>query len=158
MRGAADLVLAMMLAGGLMATDAAAAPSSSADPSPTALVLRGSTPAAAHDTTASDGDAPTVLRGSPPSIVRAYSAPFSCPPGFDYEADIGCLPPSSPAYGPDYSWWPYDWFGGFDGGLRNGLRRGLAHAKRSGRSFRLGRQAFGGFHPGFSHSAGLGRR
>jgi len=159
MREAAGLALTMMLSGGTMTTEVAAAPSISADPIPTVLVLHGSTPAAARDTTPSDGDAPTVLRGSPSSIVPAYLAPFPCPPGFDYEAGTGCLPPPSPAYGPDYSWWwPYDWFGGFDGRFRNGHHRGFAHVKRSGRSFRLGRQALDGFHPGSSRLAGFGHR
>lgn len=139
---------------------AAAARSPSLDDLPAAFVLRGSTSAAAQDGAASDGDAPTILRGSPSSSAQPYANPFLCPPGFEYDAGIGCVPPPGPVYSPDYGWWPYDGlgFGGFDGYRRGGLRHGFARATRKGRSFRLGARNFGRFAHGFVHPIGFGHR
>jgi hypothetical protein len=135
-----------------------------------------SVPSADPPSSAASLPAPTVLRGSPPSTARPDP---TCPPGYAFSSDYGCVAASSGDYtegSPGYDYSP-DWgddfpFGGSPGfgsgagrfhrfsGLHNFHRFAGVH---NGRAFhgRAGFHGAAGFHSfgmGVGHAGGFGRR
>jgi hypothetical protein len=150
--------IAVALAGPALA----AAPPSSAVPSPSIVVIRGATDATLPSS--GDNNSPVVLRGSPPSPVRPpLPAASVCPAGYLYDPSYGCtLPGSGYAYAPydyDYDYWPYwGWgYGGYYAGNRqHRFPYGFAGRSARGRAVRFGHPAIHGFGHGFAHAGGFG--
>jgi hypothetical protein len=136
----------------------AAAEPSSASPSLSPVVIRGSSETTASPPAGSDPP-PVVLRGSRPSAAVPLAVPYGCPPGYPYDPSSGCIVPGYANEPYDYDDWPYWGFDGFySGGRRHRFAFGFTRRAARRPVVHLARPAVNGFGHGFAHIGGFGHR